>query len=174
MNLILFGFTGCGKTHLAKALSSAIKCPFIDTDERIIAMYQRQSGMTFSIRDIHEKLGEIAFREWEKKAIFALEKSAQSIIALGGGAVLDLSNVQHLSSIGRLVYLKSDFDRIKEKIAQRGIPSFADPVDPIASLSEIYKKRVPIYESIPSRWIDIDTQDDTEVVAALSEEFYAL
>lgn len=173
MNLILFGFTGCGKTHFAKAVSSAIQRPFIDTDERILAMYERQSGMAFSIGEMHQQLGETAFREWETMAIHTLEKHTQSIIALGGGAVLDARNIKHLSSIGRLLYLKSDFNKIKEKIVQRGIPSFADPVDPMGSLYEIYKKRVPIYESIPSRWIDIDTKTQDEVVAALSEEFYA-
>lgn len=172
MNLILFGFPGCGKTYYARALSAAIQRSFIDTDDRIIAMYKEQSGKIYSIRVIHEVLGDKIFREWERQSVFALEAQARSIIAVGGGAVLDPSSVQHLSSIGRLVYLKSDFEKLKRRILQRGIPSFVDPHDPIGSLHKIYLERLPLYASISSRSIDVDSQED--IVAQLSEEFYAL
>lgn len=170
MNLILFGFPGCGKTYYARALSAALERPCIDSDECIIAM----SGKTCSIRALHEMLGEKVFREWERQAILALEANARSIIAVGGGAVLDPCNLHHLSSIGRLVYLKSDFEKLMQRILNRGIPSFADPSDPIASLRKIYDERLPVYASISSRAIDIDCQDQAEIIAQLSKEFYAV
>ena len=54
MNIVLFGFTGCGKTHFAKRLSDAVKRPFLDTDDLIVELYKEQTGQIFSIRVIHQ------------------------------------------------------------------------------------------------------------------------
>lgn len=152
MSIILFGFKGCGKTYYGKRLSLLLNLPFIDTDDLIIRLY----GELLSVREIHATLGEEAFRSLETKAIHQLQGSLNAVIALGGGAVLDPTNIDHLQKIGHLVYLKASFQTIKQRILNSEIPSFVDPKRPFESLKEIYEKRILVYEKIPAQWIDVD------------------
>jgi shikimate kinase len=171
MNMILFGFIGCGKTHFAKCLSNVTKRPYLDTDDLIVELYKKQTGQIFSIRAIHQTLGEAAFRDLEKKVIHQLDENSSGVIALGGGAVLDPSNVAHLCKIGRLVYLKIDFDTVQKRVFGRGIPSFVDSEYPVSFLHKIYDERLPIYESIPAACVDVGILDEADVIERLCEEF---
>ncbi|MBX9744175.1 MAG: shikimate kinase [Chlamydiales bacterium] len=152
MSVILFGFKGCGKTYYGKRLSLLLNLSFIDTDDLIVSLY----GEQLPIREIHSTLGEKAFRSLETKVIHQLHSSLNAVIALGGGAVLDPTNVAYLQKIGQLVYLKARFETIKHRIIKDGIPSFVDIKRPFESLKEIYEKRILIYEKIPAQWIDVD------------------
>jgi shikimate kinase len=165
MNIVLFGFKGCGKTYYGKLASIAFQCPFIDTDDLIVSLY----GENIPIRTLYQRLGERAFRELETQAIQQMHPLSPAVIAVGGGAILHPANVVHLQTMGHLVYLKVDFLTAMERILKQGIPSFANAKKPIASLQEIYITRVPIYESIPAQWIDVDRLNDREVLNKLKE-----
>ncbi len=156
--LILFGFKSCGKTHFGKLLADRLGLPFIDTDDLLIALYQEKN----SIREIHKSLGEQGFRELENKVIQTLSPKSSSIIALGGGSILNADNVSHLKKIGQFVYLKTPFSTLQTKILQNKIPSFVDQNHPIDSLHAIYEKRKPLYESIDAIWVDVHKENVLE------------
>jgi shikimate kinase len=153
--MILFGFKGAGKTHLGKYLSRALNRPFIDTDDLICALFPKRG---FTVRAIHQELGESAFRKLEKRAIQTLTTDANAVIALGGGAILDPDHVDYLQKIGRLIYLKASFHTIQKRIS-----SFVDS----EALYQIYCERLPIYESISAEVIDVDLLDEAGCLAAL-------
>jgi shikimate kinase len=163
MNLILFGFKGCGKTHFGKLLSKALKRPFLDTDNLLAELYDHK----LSPREIHCILGETAFRALETKAILQLDAHLNAIIALGGGAVLEPTNLAHLQKIGQLVYLRASFETIKKRILQGNLPAFVDAKNPEESLYKIYQKRIPMYEAIQAKWVDVDLRDEAEIIASL-------
>lgn len=141
MNIILFGFKGCGKTHYGRRLSKLLHRPFIDTDHLIEA---RHPGLT--VRQIHETLGEAAFRAEEAEVILGLVDTKHSIIAVGGGAVLIPRNVEMLQRLGKMIYL----DVSLETVIKRGVSLSLGPLEPI------YRARKPIYESIPAYRISVD------------------
>ena len=159
MNLILFGFKGCGKTTLGRRLALRMNRPFIDTDDLI----SEQTKLKLSPKEIGEQMGEAAFRKLEKEVIFSLSSIENSIIALGGGAVLDPENVEHLQKIGELIYLKVGEDTLKKRMMLENIPSFLKNTN----LEVLFQERKPIYESIPARWIDIDGLEIPAALAAL-------
>lgn len=163
MNIILFGFKGSGKTHFGKRLALELKRPFIDTDDLIIEL----SNNRLSIREIHQLLGENRFRSLESEAIHILTPTLNSVIAIGGGALLNPNNVEYLQKIGQMVYLQAGFDSVQKRILEEGIPSFIEDDDPISSLRKIYHQRLPIYESIQAHCIDTDQLDEAGVIAAL-------
>src|SRR5437660_1477503 len=99
MNHILFGFKGVGKTFLGKKMSEELQCPFYDLDELIA----QRCGM--SPREICQKWGEKKFRFIEKEALIELSSVTGSVIALGGGTVLDPDNVANLRKMGMFYYL---------------------------------------------------------------------
>jgi len=168
MNIILFGFKGCGKTYLGKLLSLRLKKLFIDTDQRIEQCYARQYEQLLSIREIYQRLGEKAFRTLETQEIFQLQSDSDAVIAVGGGSLIDPRNLTHLKKVGQLVYLKTNFDVVKERILQGEIPSFVDAKNPIISLHQIYQERVALFESIEAFSMDSSQLNTEEMIRQLS------
>jgi shikimate kinase len=160
MNLILFGFKGAGKTHFGKLLAQQIHRPFIDTDDLVSALYAKP------VRKLYQELGETLFRALETQAILSLQSISNSIIALGGGAVLDADNLALLQKIGQLVYLDASFETIRSRVQEE--PAFITT----NTLQSIYAERKPLYDSIPARRISVDQLDEAGVLAALRSIAY--
>jgi shikimate kinase len=133
MNVILFGFKGAGKTFLGKQIAERYGWPFVDTDELLLS-----SSKYESLRGLYNAVGETEFRKLESQVVFSLQAYTQTVIALGGGAVLDPANVAFLQTIGQLVYLEAKL----ETLQARGVTL------PSGELEKTYRQRLPIYESI--------------------------
>jgi len=167
LNLILFGFKGCGKTHFGKLIAQKMHRQFIDTDDVLVQLFAKKTGQRLAPREIHAQIGEASFRALEKEAIRSLRELKEAVIALGGGAVLDPENVELLQKIGCLVYLCASPETLKKRIFKEKLPSFLDEKDPTGSFLEMVQERKPIYESIPAARIDVDVLDEACVLAAL-------
>ncbi|MBQ6801839.1 MAG: shikimate dehydrogenase, partial [Oscillospiraceae bacterium] len=98
-NIVLIGMPGCGKTTVGTYLSKELGMPFFDSDMLITEKSGRE------ISDIFAKEGEAFFRKLESEAIFELSGKTGSIIATGGGAVLDAENIRNLSKNGRIFFI---------------------------------------------------------------------
>ncbi|MBM3183681.1 MAG: hypothetical protein FJZ64_00015 [Chlamydiae bacterium] len=164
MNLILFGFKGCGKTHFGKLFAKKMHRKFIDTDDLIVECYTQKN---LTVREIYKKLGEEGFRALEKKALFSLKNVKDSIISLGGGAVLDPENVEFLQKLGCLIYLKTSKETLEKRLFKDEPPAFLNEKDPKGAFFKMVQERRPIYESIPATTIDCDNLDEAGVLAAL-------
>ena len=128
--------------------------PFIDTDQRITEIY----GKPHSCRDIHQTVGEAAFRELEHQVITSLIGLPPSVIALGGGAILFPENQCLLEKTGTLFYLKASYATLRKQHLTGPLPSFLDPQAPEASFNTYYEKRLPLYQMVSSRMIDVDQE----------------
>jgi shikimate kinase len=171
MNVILFGFKGCGKTHFGRLLASRINKPFIDTDDLIMDLYA-ETGHRLPVREIYQILGEKKFRLLETDAIHRLADMTESVIALGGGAALNSEHVAFLQKLGQMVYLEASFETIQKRILKQGVPPFVEANNPIESLRKIYHERKPVYESIFACRINTDLFDEEGVIAALISIIY--
>jgi shikimate kinase len=171
MNLILFGFKGAGKTHFGKLLSIKMHRPFIDTDHLILELYTKQTGKKKTITEIYKELKEEGFRSLEKQTFEILKDVKNSIIALGGGFVLDPENIEKLELLGSLVYLKASVQKLKERIFKDELPAFLAKDDPEQAFLDMYHEREPIYRSIKARCVDTDILDEPGVLAALNSIF---
>lgn len=167
MNLILFGFKGCGKTHFGKLLAKQLHRPFIDTDDLLSTLFAKKTGEQHTPRTIHAQIGEAPFRALESEALQDLKDKKGVIIALGGGTVLDATNVALLQGIGCLVYLCASAATLQKRIANDNLPAFLDEKDPTASFLTIFQERKSLYESIPAAKVDVDLLDEAGVLAAL-------
>jgi shikimate kinase len=167
VNIILFGFKSSGKTFFGKKLSQKMNCPFLDTDDLMVERYAADHHQIRSIRQMYQCLGEQAFRRYEDETIQALRPAVQSIIAVGGGAVLNPQNTALLQKLGRLIYLAAGFDTIQQKTFNSELPLFIDALNPLASLKKIYLERTTVYESIQAIRVDIDLLDETKVIEVI-------
>jgi shikimate kinase len=148
MNLILFGFKGCGKTYFGRR--AAVDYPFLDTDELLSKKYGGRSP-----RELFLEWGEAKFRLEERQIVKEIAGVTKSIISLGGGTVLNPNNVILLQTMGTLIYLKASF----ELIQLRG-------TNPIRA---VYEARLPIYEAIPAKILDLDCLSDVTIIAKIQE-----
>jgi shikimate kinase len=98
-NIYLMGFMGCGKTKVGNLLAKKLGWSFLDSDDCIV----RDAGL--SIPEIFEQKGESYFRKLEKKCIKTISRLNGHVIALGGGAILDPENWEHISRSGMTVTL---------------------------------------------------------------------
>lgn len=105
-NLVLIGMPSCGKTTIGKAIAEMLGKEFIDSDDEIV----KKQGMP--IPEIFEKFGEKHFRNIESEVIAELSLKQSSVIATGGGAVLNKRNVDLLKENGLVVFI----DRPLEKL----------------------------------------------------------
>lgn len=144
MHLFLYGPPGTGKTTIGQMLANNLRLPFIDLD-RVL-----ESNADMSISQIMETQGESAFRELETEALKNLP-SEESVIALGGGALLRNENRQFAESNGKVVVLMAELDtllkRLNEDSSKR--PLLADKLE--SKLATLLAKRREHYASFGSK-----------------------
>ena len=137
-NVILIGFKRSGKTSFGKQLAIKLKRPFIDTDDLI----------SHDCHQFYKEVGEASFRLLEKKVVFALSSTRESVIATGGGTILDPDNVSILRKIGKLIYIYVPKNELKNRLVKKPIPAFLDLEDPEGSFEKMFEVRSPIFEKI--------------------------
>ena len=106
MNVVLFGFMGVGKTTVGKLLASRLRYRFVDSDTEA----ERELGM--KINEAFVTMGEPTFRIVERGVIKRLSRHDGQVIALGGGAVLDPTNVEELRRGGKMILLTASPEEI--------------------------------------------------------------
>lgn len=109
MTIFLCGFMGCGKTTVGKLAAKKLGCGFCDSDDMIV----EEQGMT--IPEIFEKKGEPYFRAAERDAIKSL-CGKKTIVACGGGAMLDPDSAKAAAESGAVVFLDVDFETCYARI----------------------------------------------------------
>lgn len=167
MNLILFGFKNSGKTRFGKLVSKRMEMRFSDTDDLIEEIYYHSSGQKLKVWPIFEKIGPNGFRKLEANAIASLAEVTNTVIATGGGAILDYVNRSILESLGKLVYLHLTKDTLKIRTLSGDLPAYLDAKDPVRSFERLYEERKPIYESIAAEWVNTEGKSDEQIIDIL-------
>ena len=108
MNIYLIGMMGSGKSTLGKSLSEKIQKPFIDLDSEI----EKAAGK--SITEIFDIDGEEQFRKMETKQ---LKQYSESIIACGGGIVLNNANRQFINENGIAILLLATMGELTQRLS---------------------------------------------------------
>ena len=98
-SIVLIGPPGAGKSTVAKYLSKELNKTWIDTDQVI----EKQTGRQIS--EIFLTDGEEYFRRLEKEVVLKTLDEEDSVIALGGGSVLDPDVEQRLQDFSEVIFL---------------------------------------------------------------------
>lgn len=170
MNLILYGFKSCGKTTLGQNLAKSMNRVFYDTDKLAESLYKITTGEGLFVREIFKSKGEAYFRKLESQALSALIHVKNSIIAVGGGLILDPCNRDFLEQLGKLVYLKVGKETIKKRIFSADLPGFLDVNHPKESFEQLFKKRTLKYEQILAYTLTMEDQkEDSQIISKLEK-----
>lgn len=110
-HLFLTGFRGTGKSTVGSILSHRLGLPAIDLDQVI----ELRAGK--SIREIFSEGGELAFRSLESESLREAVEREQSVIALGGGAILREGNRDLIRVSGTCFWLDADAETLADRLA---------------------------------------------------------
>ena len=158
-NIILIGFMGVGKGTVARALVKKSNMFAIDTDDLIESMENRK------IKKIFEIEGEPYFRALEKKTALWLQKSVNNTIISTGGGFYKQENI---NKIGKVVYLKSSFQGILDRINEAPNAENKLKKRPLLQNMEeaikLYNSRAKEYEKVAKIVVDVEKKDLKDIV----------
>jgi shikimate kinase len=161
-NLVLIGGRACGKTSVGKALALALKRPFVDLDEVLVA----QAGC--SIAELVAASGWPEFRRREKELVAHCAGLSGQVLAPGGGVVLDPENVQKLRKHGLVIWLMADPATLGQRLSgDQGSQEFRPSLtgaDPVAEMARVLAEREPLYRAAAHLTIDTTGLSLAEVV----------
>jgi shikimate kinase len=136
----------------------------IDTDDLI------ESLENTKIKKIFEAQGEPYFRSLENKTAKWLEQNvSNSIISTGGG----FYKVENLKKIGTVIYLKSSFDAILDKILASPNAKKKIKKRPLLNdkkkAKELFNLRTKEYNNVADIVVDIENKTSDEIVETILE-----
>lgn len=139
MNIALIGMSGSGKSTVAEKLAGALGYAVADSDEII----EKKHG---KISEIFAVYGETYFRKLEHEAVKSLAGVKNTVVATGGGCILDGENLKIIKSFAKVVYLKTSVSELAKRLkGDNSRPLLSGNL--VGNLAEIYKSRAEIYEN---------------------------
>ena len=160
-NVILIGMSGAGKSTVGVVLAKRLGYTFLDSD----LVIQQKYGKL-----LHELI-----REHGVEGFWKIENDVnagltcdKTVIATGGSAIYGAEAMEHLRSIGTVVYLRLTLSQIEERLGdltERGV-TLREGQD----LKALYEERTPLYEKYAHVIIDCDGQKVRELVTRIERE----
>jgi shikimate kinase len=144
--IYLVGFSGSGKSTIAKMIGEKLAWPACDLDAIIVA----QSGLT--IPEIFEREGESGFRRREAEVLRAASSNGPFVVATGGGTIVRDENRAYMSSKGWIICLEAQPQTILSRIAKQmeaaeenAIRPMLNAQDPLEQIKNLKKSRQLVY-----------------------------
>jgi shikimate kinase len=132
----LVGFMGAGKSTVARALARRLDWKVEDIDERIEARERRD------ISTIFRQEGEPYFRAVERQELIALLPARGTVVATGGGTIVDPATRELMLRDGAVVWLDAPFATVLERVPLDGRrPLAADRIE----MESLYNQRLMAY-----------------------------
>ncbi|CEG12194.1 Shikimate kinase [groundwater metagenome] len=141
MNIVLIGFRGTGKSTVGKILSKETGWKFISSDDEIENNYGKISNL------VSDKGWEY-FRRLEEDVIGNITKEDKTIIATGGGVVMNSNNVQNLKKNGKFILLTASKENMINRIKNSDRPRLTTGTCIEEEVDKILNERMPVYLSI--------------------------
>jgi shikimate kinase len=163
-SFFLVGPMGAGKSTIGRQLARCLKLKFIDSDREI----EIRTGVDIPL--IFELEGESGFRKRERKVIDELTARPGTILATGGGAVMDKLNRQRLASRGHVIYLHTSVEQQLRRTAHDRNRPLLQTADPKQKLQELMALRDPLYREIADWVIETDGCRVRDVVQQIAHK----
>jgi shikimate kinase len=160
MIVYLVGMPGAGKSVVGRELAGRLGVPFIDLDTEI----EHEAGS--SVADIFAAEGEAAFRAREAAALTDSSMHDPSVVACGGGVVLEPANRITLRNTGVAVFLDVPLQDLRSRVR----PAADRPlIREEGDLERLLTDREPLYREFAAHVVD-GTGTPGDVADAIVEE----
>lgn len=161
-NIVLIGMPAVGKSTLGVVLAKELGYEFIDAD----LLIQKREGRL--LKEIIADEGVDGFLKIENE-VNASINTTKAIISTGGSVIYGTEAMEHLKSIGSVVYLKLDYATLASRLGSlkgRGVV-----LRDGQTLRDLYDERTPLYEKYADVTID---EKGLDLEATLSAVLAAL
>ena len=159
-NITLIGMPGVGKSTLGVVLAKVLGYQFLDADLLIQKEEKRR------LYQIIEQEGVDGFMAIENRVNASIE-AENTVIATGGSVVYCEEAMEHLKSIGKVVYLKLSLKSLSRRLGNlkgRGVV-----LKDGQTLKDLYEERIPLYEKYADIVVDEEGKDLEASLQALLE-----
>ena len=163
-NVILIGMPGVGKSTAGVVLAKSLGYEFVDED----LLIQKQEGRL--LHEIIAQEGRAGFLAIENQVNAGIN-TQKAVIATGGSVVYGAEAMEHLKSMGTVVYLKISYETLERRLHNmkgRGVVLKIGQ-----TLRDLYEERTPLYEKYADLIVNQEQRDVEEtirqIVAALEQ-----
>ncbi len=157
-NVVLIGMPGSGKSTCGVLAAKALLKNFYDTDLLI------QSFENKKLQDIIDQKGIEYFLKAEEDAILSLELNG-TVIATGGSVIYSQKAMEHLKSMGKVIYLHLEYETMVNRISN--ITTRGVVLKNGKTLQDMYNERLPLYRKYYDEIIYCDNNTVEETVEAI-------
>lgn len=160
-NIVLIGMPGAGKSTVGVVLAKSLGFAFMDSDLLIQDKYKKL------LHEIIEERGIEGFWQVENEVNAGIQ-TENSVIATGGSVIYETEAMEHLKSIGTVVYLKLSLEELAVRLGdlnERGVT-----LKPGQDLKGLYEERIPYYEKYADITIDCDGMLIRDIVAQIKTQ----
>ena len=157
-NIVLIGMPGVGKSTIGVVLAKVLGYEFIDAD----LLIQKAEGKL--LREIIEEKGTDGFIEVENRVNSQI-RTTHSVIATGGSVVYGKEAMEHLGSIGTIVYLKQNLRVLQRRL--RNLKGRGVVLKEGQTLVDLYKERTVLYEKYADITVDQYKQSIEQTLKAV-------
>ena len=194
--VVIVGHSGCGKSTLLKMIAGLetndtgelsvdgkeISGPGMDRgmifqEHRLFPWLSIEKNVQLGLKGLSkeekrklseniEQEGPERFKEIENRVNASVQVS-DTVIAPGGSVIYCEEAMQHLKSIGKVVYLKLSLDSLSKRLGNlkgRGVL-----LKEGQTLSDLYEERVPLYEKYADLVVDEEGKNLEESLEAVLE-----
>lgn len=160
-NITLIGMPGAGKSTLGVVLAKRLGMRFVDTDLLI------QEGTGKLLSELLEERGVDGFIELENSMLKGLH-CERHVISTGGSAVYGDEAMEHLRSMGLVVFLDITLEELHKRLnmdlLERGVV-----VRSGNTLDDLYNERAPLYAKYADVVLDTTGMNTLEAIDALCD-----
>ncbi|MFH1355259.1 MAG: shikimate kinase [Candidatus Omnitrophota bacterium] len=161
-NIYLVGFMGTGKSAVGRELAKIKQWRFIDLDELIEKKAEK------SIADIFAQKGEPYFRDLEKMTLNEIAAGKDSVVACGGGIVIDRENIATMKHQGVVICLKASAEVILKRTSGKTHRPLLNVADPKKQIESLLQSRAADYAQA-DKSIETSTLSLKEIVQNILE-----
>lgn len=144
-NIVLIGMPGVGKSTIGVIAAKELGYQFVDAD----LLIQQQEGRL--LHEIISQEGIEGFLAIENRVNASIE-TQRAVISTGGSVIYGKEAMEHLSSIGTVVYLKLPYPALKRRL--RNLKDRGVVLKEGQTLKGLYEERTPLYEKYADIIVD--------------------
>lgn len=162
-NLALIGFMASGKTTVAHELGQKLGWSTVDIDTVI----EQTAGCT--IAELFAARGERAFRDLENESVEKIANLSGTVIACGGGVVLDENNRAIIKNNCHVIWLWANSESIAARVGNdNGRPLLWGSNE--EDIDRKLKERLPSYALTSDIIMRTDNKTATEIAERIGYE----
>ena len=138
INVFLVGMMGSGKSTIGPLLAKQLNYHFLDTDSVIEQVTQK------SISEIFATAGEAEFRELETTILGKVAVYTRTVVATGGGVVLQQKNWSYLQ-YGLVIWLNAPVNLLMQRLLEDQTRPLLQEENPELKLKLLLEHRQSLY-----------------------------